>query len=155
MPAIPEPQLALLPEDIRPQVRQAHDEALKNPKDASASGKLGMFLHAYHFDTEAVVCYRRAHLLDPTSFDWVYYLGLAQADQGEFAEAAAALRQAVHQNPKYLPAQLRLGEYLLASGKWQEAAQFYGAMVARHPDREDISDFDAPLDAVPQRPPQT
>ena len=135
MPAIPEPQLALLPEDIRPQVKQAHDEALKNPKNASASGKLGMFLHAYHFDTEAVVCYRRAHLLDPTSFDWVYYLGLAQADQGEFAEAAAALRQAVHQNPRYLPAQLRLGEYLLASGKWQEAAQFYGAMVARHPDR--------------------
>jgi tetratricopeptide (TPR) repeat protein len=135
LPAIPEPQLILLPEEIRPQVKQAYDEALKNPKDALANGKLGMFLHAYQFDKEAVVCYRRARLLDPSTFEWVYYLGLAQADQGEFAEAATALRQAVHQNPKYLPAQLRLGEYLLASGNWKEAAQFFGAMVARHPDR--------------------
>src|SRR5437016_14399484 len=110
MPAIPEPQLALLPEDIRPQVKQAHDEALKNPKNASASGKLGMFLHAYHFDTEAAVCYRRAPVLDPTSFDWDYSSGLAQADQGEFADAAAALRQAVQHNPRERPTQIRRGE---------------------------------------------
>jgi tetratricopeptide (TPR) repeat protein len=135
LPAIPEVKLAWLPAEIRPQVRQAYDDTLKNPKDASANGKLGMFLHAYNLDTEAAICYRRAHLLDPTSFEWVYYLGLAQADQGEFEEAAAALRQALHQNPKYVPAELHLGGYLLASGKWQEAAQFYGAMVARHPDR--------------------
>ena len=135
LPAIHEPPLALLPEEVRPRVKQLYDEALKNPSDASANGQLGMFLHAYNFDAEAAVCYRRAHMLAPSAFDWVYYLGLAQGGYGEFAEATATLRQALHQNPKYLPAQLRLGEYLLASGKWQEAAQFYGAMVARHPDR--------------------
>jgi tetratricopeptide (TPR) repeat protein len=135
LPAIPEVKLAWLPAEIRPQVRQAYDDTLKNPKDASANGKLGMFLHAHNLDTEAAVCYRRAHLLDPTSFDWVYYLGLAQADQGEFEEAALALRQALHQNPKYLPAELHVGESLLASGKWQEALQFYKGMIARHPDR--------------------
>jgi tetratricopeptide (TPR) repeat protein len=116
-------------------VKQAYDETLKNPKSASANGRLGMLLHAYDSDAEAEVCYRRAHLLDPKSLNWTYYLGLVQADQGEFQEAAAALRQALRQNPKYLPAELLLGECLLASGKWQEAAQFYEAMVARHPDR--------------------
>jgi tetratricopeptide (TPR) repeat protein len=135
LPVIPEPPLALLPEEARPQAKQVYDEALENPKDASANAKLGMFLHAYNFDAEAAVCFRRAHMLAPSSFDWVYYLGLVQAGHGEFAEAAATLRQAVHQNPKYLPAQLRLGEYLLAAGKWQEAAQFYETMIAKHADR--------------------
>ncbi|HYY72935.1 MAG TPA: tetratricopeptide repeat protein [Candidatus Bathyarchaeia archaeon] len=135
LPALPELALEKLPEGVRSQVKQAYDETLKNPSNAPANGKLGMVLHASDLKAEAEVCYRRAHLLDPKSFAWSYYLGLIQADQGEFQEASGALREALRQNPKYLPAELLLGECLLASGKWQEAAQFYGAMVSRHPDR--------------------
>jgi tetratricopeptide (TPR) repeat protein len=138
LPAVPELKLAQLPAEIRRQVKQAYDETLNNPRNASANGKLGMLLHAYNFYGESEVCYRRAHLLDPTLFDWVYYLGLVQADQGEFEEAVVVLRQALHQNPKHLPAELHLGEDLLASGKWWEAAQFYQAMVERHPDRAEV-----------------
>ena len=135
LPAVPELKFEKLPDEIQAQVKQAYDETLKNPKSASASGKLGMLLHAYHAEAEAEICYRRAHLLAPKSFDWTYYLGLVQTDQGEFEKAAATLRQAVRQNPNYLPAELLLGECLLASGKWQEAEQFYKAMVARYPER--------------------
>ena len=135
LPAVPELKFEKLPEEIREQVKQAYDETLKNPTNASANGKLGTVLHAYNSNAEAEVCYRRAHLLAPKSFVWSYYLGVLHADQGEFQEAAAALREALRQNPKYLPAELLLGECLLASGKWQEAAQFYGAMASRHPDR--------------------
>src|SRR5437773_2142484 len=44
-------------------------------------------------------------------------------------------REARHLDPGYLPAGLKLGECLPASGKWQEAAKFYEGMVAKQADR--------------------
>src|SRR5207248_3220167 len=77
-PALPElPRLTLdksLPE-VRAAVKEAYDAVLGHPRDPSANGKLGMVLHAHSFPTDAEVCYRRAHLLDPASFRWIYYLG--------------------------------------------------------------------------------
>ena len=82
----------------------------------------------------AAACYRRAHILDPTSFRWVYYLALVQGAEGGYAEAVATLRDALRLDPEYVPAQLKLGGYLLALGKWQEATQLFEALVKKHPE---------------------
>lgn len=115
-------------------IEKAYEAAIANPRDASANGKLGMALQAHALYGEAEVCYRRARLLDPPSFRWAYYLGVTQADLGILGDAAATLQEAMRLNPEYLPAQLKLGGYLLASGKWQEAAQLYEAVLGKHPE---------------------
>ena len=84
-----------------------------------------MVLHAHDQNEAAEVAYRRAHLLDPKSFEWIYYLGAVQAAQGKNAEAAASFRQALKIKANHEPIQLRLAEVLLASGETDEAARFY------------------------------
>lgn len=138
LPPIPELNITRFPAEVQLRVKQAYEEARENPKDGSASGRLGMLLQAYNLPAEAEVCYHRALLSEPTSFGWAYYLGLVQADQGKFDAAAASLGEALRRNPNYLPGELNLGECLLASGKWQEAAKLYEAIVAKHPDRAEV-----------------
>lgn len=140
-PSLPElPRLAFesfLPA-VRAVVQKAYAAAVANPRDASANGKLGMVLHANSHFEEAGVCYRRARLLDRASFRWAYFLGLVQAGRGNCREAAATLRAALRLDPEYLPAQLKLGECLLGSGSWQEAAELYEAILAKHADSAEV-----------------
>lgn len=137
-PSLPElPQIIPdnFPLSIREKVQKAYTAALAHPEDASLNGRLGMVLHAYQqSDERAKICYRRAHLLDPTSFRWVYYLGSVQAARGKYDEAIATLREALRLDPEYLPAQLKLGDCLLASTNAEEARQLYEGIVKRHPD---------------------
>ena len=49
--------------------------AKARPGDAAAVGRLGMTLHAHKQLNAAKACYRRASLLEPANFDWLYYLG--------------------------------------------------------------------------------
>ncbi len=136
-PALPElPRLALdksIP-TVRAAVKEAYDAVLAHPRDASANGKLGMVLHAHSFPAEAEVCYRRAHLLDPASFRWIYYLALVEMDQAKCNDAVPAFREALQIDPDYLPAQLRSGECLLASSNWDDAGRLYQSLVEKHPD---------------------
>jgi len=136
-PALPDlPRLALdksLPE-VRAAVKEAYDAVMAHPRDASANGKLGMVLHAHSFPADAEVCYRRAHLLDPASFRWVYYLALVEMDQAKCNDAVPAFREALRIDPDYLPAKLRSGECLLASSDWDDAGKLYESLVQKHPD---------------------
>jgi len=136
-PPLPElPQLSMdkfLPA-VREQIEKAYQAVRAYPKDAAANGKLGMVLHAHDQYESAAVCYRRAHLLDHASFQWLYYLGIVQSAQGKNDEAAATLRQAVRLDRDYLPAQLRLAESLLAAGNVEESGKLYEAIVSKHAD---------------------
>ena len=123
------------PGSLRAELMKAYAAAIANPRDASANGRLGVVLHACGHIEEAEVSYQRAHLLDPKSFRWAYLLGIVYAQRGNFDQGASAFREALHLDPGYLPAGLKLGECLLASGKWQEAAKFYEGMVAKQADR--------------------
>ncbi len=119
---------------IRQQVEQARASAEVRPKDPEASGKLGMLLNAYEQYESAATCYRRAHLLDPRAFRWLFYLGWIQAAQGNQQEAVQMLGEAVRMKPDYLPAQLKLAESLGAMGKWEEARDIYQSVSRTHPD---------------------
>jgi tetratricopeptide (TPR) repeat protein len=119
---------------IRQQVEEARAIAERQPKDPEASGKLGMLLDAYEQYESAAACYRRAHLLDPRAFRWLFYLGWIQAAQGNQQEAVRTLREAVSIEPDYLPAQLKLAESLGAVGEWDEARDIYQSVSGTHPD---------------------
>lgn len=121
------------PPEVRLQVERAYENARQHPRDAKASGELGMLLDLYHRPEEARVCYERAHRLDPSAFQWLYYLGALQSKQGKHQEAAQTLRAALRLNRDYLPARLKLGDSLLAAGELDESHTTYSAIIERWP----------------------
>jgi tetratricopeptide (TPR) repeat protein len=79
------------------------------------------------------VCYRRAHLLDPDSFDWLYYLAVVQEAQGKNTEAIRNLRRAARLQPEYTAADLRLADLLLGSGDLDGSRIIYERFAREHP----------------------
>ncbi len=135
----PLPELPLLdptefPSVVKEQIQEAYDAVRADIRDAGASGKVGMLLDLYKRRELAAVWYERAHRLDPASFRWLYYLGSLQGALGKRAEAADTLRAALRLNPDYLPARLKLAEYLFAAGDSEEAAKIYETILKEHPD---------------------
>ncbi len=84
---------------------------------ADAMGALGEVYHAYQLLGPAATCYRNAQQLDPESFLWPYYLGLAEQTGGRLDAALAAFQAAQALRPDNLPVRLRLGEVYLARGE--------------------------------------
>lgn len=107
------------------QVREALGSVRARPNDAAVNGKLGMILDAYEQYDPAAVCYLRAHLLDPKSFEWTYDLGYVELKQGRYRHAAETLRAALRLRPDYLPAMLNLAESLLSTGQLGPAGKVY------------------------------
>ncbi len=136
-PAIPElPPLALdnASPSIRNQIQEAYTDARARPADAAAIGRLGMVLQTYGLLKEAAVCYRRAGQLAPSTFRWIYYLGVVEAEEGHCEAAASTLRTALHLDPSYVPAQSRLARCLFASADWNGSGELYATITKRHPD---------------------
>ncbi len=119
---------------VRQQIEQASAAAQAAPGDPEAVGTLGMILDAYEQYDAALLCYERAHLLDPASFRWLFYLGWVQATQGRHDDAVSTLGEALRAKPGYVPGQLKLAESLLASGKWEESRDLYLAIGQAHPE---------------------
>jgi tetratricopeptide (TPR) repeat protein len=130
------PRLALetFPPSTRALVAQAYARAEQAPRDAAAVGELGMLLHAYDQYASAEVCYRRAHELDPRSFQWAYGLAVVQASRGQHVDAVASFRQALRLDPEYLPAQVRLAESLFAAGDPEASRALYEHLLKDHRD---------------------
>jgi tetratricopeptide (TPR) repeat protein len=129
VPALPDVTVTALPAEVQDQVRRAYEHARQNPRNAEASGKLGMLLDLYHHPEQARVYYERAHQLDPGALKWLYYLGSLQARQGQDAEACETFRAALRLKPGDLPVRLKLGESLLRTGNLDASGQIYSAVV--------------------------
>ena len=104
-------------------VEEALAQARLHPRDPESNGRLGMVLHAHahQLDLAASIAYKRAAILDPSSFRWAYLYGLTETG----AAAAASLRRATELRPDYLPAQLALGERALQIGDFTLAESAY------------------------------
>ena len=118
---------------VRQRLQAASREVAAKPREAEVNGRFGMLLHAYKQYELALPCYQRARLLEPESFRWVYYLGTLERRLGNQTEAVGTLRKAIQLNPDYVPAQLALGEALLAIGEWEESRKVYAAHLKRYP----------------------
>ena len=93
---------------------------------ADAYGSLGELYHTYELFEPAVTCYRNAMVLDPDSFVWPYYLGLAWQRQGDYEAAAQALETAMQKRPEDAAARQHLasvrrslGDVAAAEDLWQ------------------------------------
>src|SRR5436189_138639 len=73
----------------------------------------GLLLDLDHHPVEAGACYRRAHLLQPAKFKWMYYWGALYLNQKTGEEAVSVLSLALRLRPDYLAARLKLGEALV------------------------------------------
>src|SRR5438132_5325740 len=114
---------------IQEQIEEAYSNASSHLEDAAASGRLGMVLQTYGLLQEAAVCYRRAGQLEPNVFQWAYYLGAVEADQGRCDAATSTLRLALQINAGYLPTKLRLANCLHASAAWEASGKLYAEIV--------------------------
>jgi tetratricopeptide (TPR) repeat protein len=106
---------------------------MKNPLDPEVNGALGMVLHAHDQLEAAVICYQRAHILQPYDKRWAYYLGSVQMGSRKYAEAASRFREVLKIDPHDLPAQLQLARSLLETGKWSESQRVYDDILQEHP----------------------
>jgi tetratricopeptide (TPR) repeat protein len=133
IPPLPELPVESFTSPMREQIREALDEALKNPKQAENNGRLGMLLYGYEHFQFAEACFERARAFDSNDKRWAYYLGRTQALLGKHDQAAISLQEALRQNPGYLPAELTLGESLRAAGQLDQSRKTYQAIVEKHP----------------------
>ncbi|HUT39817.1 MAG TPA: tetratricopeptide repeat protein [Gammaproteobacteria bacterium] len=134
LPAIPELAVADFSQPVQEQLLAARAQLLEAPEDAQRNLELGRILHAYKLLPSAIVCYRRARLLQPEEFATVYLLGIAQIQVGDDAGATDNLRAALALNPDDAPARLRLGEVLFKGGKLEEARALFEALLKQQPD---------------------
>src|SRR5437868_14802967 len=93
-----------------------------------------MLLDNYHRSEDAELCYRRAHLLAPAAFKWLYYWGSLLLREKKMGEALPILTSALRLEPEYLPANLKVGEALPVAGKTEEAGKIYAGIPKDYPD---------------------
>ncbi len=130
LPELPELDTQRFLPALRDVVSQAHQTALDNPRDAAPCGRLGMVLHAHEQYAAAETCYRRAHLLDGSSFRWLYHMAGVQAAQGGNEQAIETLRRALKIDAGYLAARLRRAELLLELGRIDESEGSFRDLLA-------------------------
>ena len=121
-------------EALEPKLQQAYAKVLEHPTDVEANGYLAMTFHAFDQYDLAAIFYQRCDLFQPGTFHWPYYLGIARGAWGKTGEAISILRKATAIDPDYLPARIRLGELLLATGSEEEAEEIYEEALKQHAD---------------------
>jgi Tfp pilus assembly protein PilF len=122
---------------VRNQIQKAYNHALARPKEAQASGALGMTLQTYGLTEEAKKYYRYAAEIEPTEFRWIYYLGVVEADQGDCEQAISHLHLALRIDENYVPAKLKLASCLLASAEWDASQELYNQILKQDPGNAD------------------
>jgi len=127
--AIPAPNMAEMETVVAKQIQGFHN-ALRalaagypdaGPELSRAYGMLGQALHAYELWPSAEACYRNAHNIDASKFQWPHLLGIVLKEQGKAAEAQSFFEKAVAVKPDFAPAWAELGELFLEAGKVDEA----------------------------------
>ncbi|HUI40377.1 MAG TPA: tetratricopeptide repeat protein [Terriglobia bacterium] len=134
LPPLPELRLTGSFATVSRQIRDAEAVVRAHPRNPAANGKLAMVLDTYEQFAAAGVCYRRANLLDPKSFDWLYDLGWVEFKQGHYEEAAKALAGSLRLRPDYLPAELKLADSWLAAAQFESAGKLYEQTIQQQPD---------------------
>jgi tetratricopeptide (TPR) repeat protein len=81
----------------------------------------------------ALTCYRRAEILQPGDFRWIYLSGVAQAALSRNAGAAQSFRKALEKKPDDGAAQLRLADVLLSAGDHSASRPIYERLIEQRP----------------------
>jgi protein O-GlcNAc transferase len=133
LPSLPEVETAHFLPVIRKQIRAAELAAHAHPMDAGQVGQFGMVLDAYEQFDAAEACYRRAALLDPSSFVWTYNLASVELQQGKYDLAARDFGRAHQLDPRNLVAEIHRGESLLGADHGEESAKAFESVLKQDP----------------------
>jgi tetratricopeptide (TPR) repeat protein len=133
VPPVPAVQVEGLDADVKNAILKARDQAVAEPKNAQASGTLGMVLEAHTLYQPAVPVYERAVRLDPKNFAWRYYLALCLEKTGQLDQALASISEGLRLRPDYVPAILERASLLLKLGRFPESAAALEPFVAKNP----------------------
>ena len=133
LPPLPELRTSGLFPAVVKQINAAYQAARNHSTDATANGRLAMILDTYEQYSLAEICYRRAHILDPKSFDWAYDLGYVLFKEGRYTQAIDALREALALRPGYVPAKLKLADSLFSARQPEAAGKLYREIVQQDP----------------------
>lgn len=129
IPALPVIALETFPSDARTALEAALAEANRNPRDAAASGGLGITLQAWEQWEAAHLAYQRVQALAPTTVDWWYLDGMVLQRLARPAEAAEAFQHALSLSPALWSARARMAEALFDAGDLDASARAYGALA--------------------------
>ncbi len=132
-PPIPEIALDGFTGTVRERLDASLETLRATPDDPQANGQAAMLLHAYSRLEAAETLYRRAHALDPDALRWIYYLGVAQAEQGDHEAAARSFESAIEANPSFSPARQAQAAALLEMGRLDQAIETYQQLVKDRP----------------------
>ncbi len=124
------PSLSGYPSAEAAHLQAADALARRSPRDAAAVGALAMAYHADLFYEHATAAYVRAAALDPANWRWTYYRALVHLERGEAAEAIAALKIVVDEQPDLAVAWWRLGEAEFKQAHYDAADASYGRAEA-------------------------
>jgi tetratricopeptide (TPR) repeat protein len=133
VPPVPTASVEAVDPDVRDAILKARAQAMAEPKNAQASGRLGMVLEANTLYTPAALAYRRAIRLEPKEFAWRYYLALTLQQQFKLEEALDAVTAALSIRPSYSAAILKRGELLLKLGRLKESSTTFESLLAQDP----------------------
>ncbi len=133
LPQLPEITVETFAPAIRDELGEAYRAAQADLGNPEANGKLGMLLQAHEQFASAETCYRRAHLLDPDSFRWRYYLGIVLARQGKRGPAAEVFRGALESRSEFLPLRIRLADAIYHTGALNESREIYETILGEQP----------------------
>jgi tetratricopeptide (TPR) repeat protein len=101
------------------------EAAERSPADAAARGQLGLAYDANGAPRAALSAFRQAAALDPKEPRWPYHLARMQAETGDLPGALASIDSSLALDAEYAPAHLWRGQWLLDTGRIDEAEQSY------------------------------
>lgn len=139
-PELPAVNLESADAEVIEEVEAARAAVERSPRSASAWGHLGMVLHANAIESAADASYAAAATLEPRNPDWHYLRGYLHQDGPAGPEKAIPLyQQAASLGPPNSVARLRLGDALLALGRFDSAEQEYGKVLSSDPHDPDAT----------------
>lgn len=128
----PEPVRDGLEAPLERRIRQLTADITADSYSADAWGRLGVVFDVHDLQHEAIVCYERAHRLDPAAFAWVYFLGICKLDSDHLG-ALAHLETAARLIRDYAPLELHLARGYFDAERLDEAVAHYRRAAALDP----------------------
>lgn len=131
LPALPD--VSNSPTRLRDELSTADTEARSRFHAYAGLVQLSRLYHANGFLNEAAQCYTELEALDSTEPRWPHLHATILAGFGEIEPAIALWQRVVTLDPKFIPAQLRLGDGQLKSNHPDEASATYSRVLSKDP----------------------
>ncbi|HEY8994476.1 MAG TPA: tetratricopeptide repeat protein [Lacunisphaera sp.] len=129
----PMPELGSQPPVLSESLAEAETLARSWRHAPAGLAEVSRFYHANGFYPEALLCYAGLLKVDPHNARWPHLQACIITNYGRMDEALPLRELAVTLAPNYLPARLRLGDVLLKTNRYAEAAKAYTAALGLAP----------------------